>query len=78
MTLTPWARRRYTERCPAAVEHVDRLEAAGPGPEFTLDATLRVSGLVGCPVCKRMYYDHPRHPWDEYLTVTCEGKVVKL
>lgn len=39
----------------------------------------RVSGMCGCAVCGKLYYDHPqfRSPY-EYMTVLCTGDLVKL
>lgn len=38
----------------------------------------RCSGQVVCLECGYEYYDHPRHPAIECLTITCQGEVVKL
>lgn len=36
----------------------------------------RASGEVFCPVCKKMYYDHPNYL--SWLTLLCDGKLVHL
>jgi hypothetical protein len=59
------------------MEHFDRIEAAGPRPDF-VDDDGRCSGLVICESCGRELYDHPSHPFDDWMTITCEGKIVKL
>lgn len=38
----------------------------------------RVGGGSICGVCGREYYDHPAHFPHTYLTVLCDGRVVKL
>jgi hypothetical protein len=39
---------------------------------------LRASGGTVCSQCGYSYSDHPRHvPW-HFLTILCDGRVVKL
>lgn len=70
------ARRRYTQRCPAAVGHWDRINADGPDRHRDLEF-VSASGLVEC-WCGSRLYDHPEHPFDPWLTITCDGDFVKL
>lgn len=44
-----------------------------PEPEF-----VRASGLCVCQTCWKLYYNHPRHHEWRFLTVLCDGKLVKL
>lgn len=70
------ARRRYTQRCPAAVGHWDRINDDGPKRNCDFDFE-RASGLVKC-WCGHQLYDHPEHPFHPFLTITCDGDLVKL
>ena len=38
----------------------------------------RAGGDVLCPDCGQKYYDHTPCPGAEWLTVLCDGSVVKL
>ena len=57
-------------RCPKAAKHVDA--------DVDLLDFFHCSGQVSCPVCGHLYYDHPHHAKDDFLHVTCQGKLVKL
>lgn len=70
LDLGPFGRTRYLQRCPKAVEYALML--------LPTDNFKRCSGLVECRVCGHQYYDHPRHPIDAFLSVTCEGEILKL
>ena len=74
--LQKWQRRKYLQRCKHAVTLYDLLEAKGE-PEEPVDAD-RASGLVVCQICNRPYFDHPPHPFEPCLTVTCGGEILKL
>lgn len=39
---------------------------------------VRASGLCVCPVCGKLYYDHPYLVGFEWLTLLCDGSLVKL
>lgn len=69
-------RLQYEQRCPIALAIYD-LVAAGTNEDKQRDFD-RVSGLVECPNCGHQYYDHPQHPFEECLTITCSGRIVKL
>lgn len=69
--LTHKRRLRCLALCPEALKHFDRLEAN------IIDAD-RASGLAMCGVCNHQLFDHPHHPRAPELTITCEGKFVKL
>jgi hypothetical protein len=77
MALFARQRARYEERCPDALDHYDRLDAAGPAPDY-VEGWERCSGDVECPTCGEVYYDHPPHPFVSYFHVTCAGEIVKL
>lgn len=77
MTLFARQRKRYEERCPAALEHYDRLEAAGAEPDY-IEGWDRCGGGVECAICGQEYFDHPPHPFVSCFHITCAGKVVKL
>lgn len=54
---------------------LERIRATGlfECPEFE-----RVSHLMPCPECGHAYVDHPQHiPWT-FLTILCDGRIVKL
>ena len=74
--LMEHARRRYIQRCPAAVGQWDRINHEGPNGKRDLNFE-RASGLVVC-WCGHQLYDHPDHPYEPTLTITCDGDVVKL
>ena len=38
----------------------------------------RADGRCVCERCDCAYHDHPKHPRDEYLTILCDGRSVKL
>jgi hypothetical protein len=38
----------------------------------------RADGRCLCERCGYAYQDHPQHPRDEYLTLLCDGRSVKL
>lgn len=77
MSLYARQRYKYENTCVDALEHYDRIEHAGPQPGY-VDDSGRVSGLVICEACNHELYDHPPHPFESCLTITCDGKVVKL
>lgn len=70
-------RRRYEEQCPQALERVEAMEEAGPQPGYVHDDG-RFSGMADCDVCGHCYFDHPPHPFEPSLTVTCDGLIAKL
>jgi len=39
---------------------------------------IRAGGGVVCRTCGKEYYDHPQHAKFPFLTVLCDGTVVKL
>lgn len=75
--MSPRLRAKFEKLCPDAIDHYDRIEAAGPQPDYVEDDG-RCSGLVECESCGCQLYDHPPHPFVSCLTITCEGKIVKL
>lgn len=50
-----------------------RLAKIKDDPVFT-----RAGGDVICSLCGFDYYSHPHHPVCLYLTVLCDGSVMKL
>ncbi len=38
----------------------------------------RAGGDVECPKCGLVYFDHPSHPNFHWLTILCDGSLVKL
>ncbi len=70
-------RARYEEQCPDALEHYDHIMLSAGDPSELRDDG-RCSGLVECEVCGRQLYDHPQHPIETWMTITCDGRVVKL
>jgi len=61
-------------RSPKAVRHVIRMAST---PIDTSEFR-HAGGGVTCDTCGHKYYDHPRHPIDTFLTVTCDGELLKL
>jgi hypothetical protein len=51
-----------------------RLAMLESNPDFRID---RAGGDVSCH-CGLKYYDHPAHPIFGYMTVLCDGSLVKL
>ena len=39
---------------------------------------VRAGGDVECPDCGLSYRHHPEHPYHTFLTILCDGKLVKL
>lgn len=74
--MTPRRREKCLRLCPIAMDHVGRIEAAGEDGEH-VDAD-RAGGMANCPTCGRILLDHPDHPFDTFLTVLCDGSIVKL
>lgn len=75
-------------RTPYATERKGDV-AVSPGPTDGVLSTLdeiefhRASGLMECPICNKLYYDHPKAgPCDytgkPFLHRTCDGKLWKL
>lgn len=74
--MQDWQRRKYLVRCKQAATLYDLLEAKGRSDE-PIDA-YRASGLVVCQICGKQYHDHPPHPFEPCLTITCGGEILKL
>lgn len=74
--ISPRRRFKCEQLCPQAIAHHDRIVAADPPLEH-VDAE-RCSGLAACVICSHQLHDHPNHPYEPYLTITCEGQSVKL
>lgn len=65
---------RWRVRMPLAVDWYLRYSTRPRGePDFQ-----RCSGLVRCTRCGYELYDHPPHPTEPDLTITCDGALVKL
>lgn len=47
-------------------------------PHTPIEELRRAGGDVLCGKCSAPYYDHPRHPSEEFLTILCDGSIVKL
>jgi len=75
--LTSRRRAKLERLCPDAIEHYDRIEASGPEPGYVEDDG-RWSGLAECEVCGNQLFDHPPHPFEPCLTITCQGQFIKL
>lgn len=45
-------------------------------PESTYDG--RASGSCMCQTCGEVYFRHARHPLDTWMTMLCDGRMVKL
>lgn len=73
MSFENWVSRRRQEQSPQAFEQAEKLRGVDPDPEV-----FRCSGDMDCKICGHLYYDHPVYPGHEYLTVLCDGRVVKL
>lgn len=69
--LCGWERKQVAT---SRVQHVLRCEKQG----FARIDFDRASGRCICPVCGKEYYDHPQEPEHTYLTILCNGWVVKL
>lgn len=63
------------------LRHLLLAEAAAAPPEVLARARasfLRASGLIRCPQCGEVLYDHPPDPTEPCLTIRCDGARVKL
>lgn len=65
---------RYREKCPRAAAEAEKLRHVPVDEQLVR----RVSGRVICETCCRELYEHPPHPTDDWLQVTCDGEIVKL
>lgn len=74
--MSPRRREKCERLCPDAMKHFDRLESQGPQPHC-IDAD-RAGGTAECEACGQILLDHPEHPFDSFLTVLCDGSIVKL
>jgi hypothetical protein len=66
-------RRLYVARTPMAMIWYAIYQAASFGPDWD-----RCSGLVVCDICGREYYDHPPHPLQAALHISCDGRLWHL
>ena len=84
----PASGRSYCYRC-SVIARADHVAATGNDlPRFAdlyTDAAGvaridrdRAGGGVVCDECGHLYYDHPELPGATFLTVLCDGSVVKL
>jgi hypothetical protein len=47
-------------------------------PHTPVEGFRRADGNSVCEACSEPYREHPEHPSDRWLTILCDGSLVKL
>lgn len=71
--------RKFAKLRLAKLLFAKRLQSIGDRPTEDRDIELRrADGGAVCEVCGLTFRDHPTHPVEDYATMLCDGRYVKL
>ncbi len=76
--MTDKKRLLFEKKCPDALAIYDSIITAPKTHQKDCPDFLRASGWVKCRGCGKAFYDHPRHPFFSFITITCSDGFCKL